>query len=43
MSNVNSRPEASRPLHSYKLKVQGTNIIGMLDSGAQINFVSQHI
>ena len=44
ISNVNSRPEASRPLHSYKLKVQGTNIIGiMLDSGAQINCVSQHI
>ena len=40
---VNSRPEDSRPLHSYKLKVQGTTIIGMLDSGAQINCVSQHI
>ena len=41
---VNSRPEASRPLHSYKIKVQGTTIIGMLDSGApQINRVSQHI
>ena len=32
---VNSRPEDARPLHSYKLKVQGTTIIGMLDSGAQ--------
>ena len=40
---VNSRPETSRPLHSYKLKVQGTTIIGMLDSGAQINCISQHI
>ena len=40
---VNSRPEDSRPLHSYKLKVQGTTIIGMLDSGAQINCVSQQI
>ena len=40
---VNTRPEDSRPLHSYKLKVQGTTIIGMLDSGAQINCVSQHI
>jgi hypothetical protein len=31
MSNVvNSRPEASRPLHLYKLSVQGTIIIGML-------------
>ena len=40
---VNTRPEDSRPLHSYLLKVQGTTIIGMLDSGAQINCVSQHI
>ena len=44
ISNVaNTRPETSRPLHSYLLKVQGTTIIGMLDSGAQINCVSQHI
>jgi hypothetical protein len=40
---VNSRPESTRPLHSYLIKVQGTTIIGMLDSGAQINCVSQHI
>ena len=40
---VNSRPESARPLHSYLIKVQGTTIIGMLDSGAQINCVSQHI
>jgi hypothetical protein len=44
LSNVvNSGPEDSRPLHSYKLKVQGTTIIGMLDSSAQINCLSQHI
>ena len=40
---VNTRPEDARPLHSYKIKVQGTTIIGMLDSGAQLNCVSQHI
>ena len=44
LSNVvNCRSETSRPLHLYKSKVQGTTIIGMLDSGAQINCVSQHI
>ena len=40
---MNSRPETSRPLHLYKLKVQRTTIIGMLDSDAQINCISQHI
>ena len=39
---VNSRPEDARPLHSYKLKVQGTTIIGMLDSGAQLNCLSAY-
>ena len=41
LSNVvNSRAETSRPLHLYKLKVQRTKIIGMLDSDAQINCIS---
>jgi hypothetical protein len=44
LSNVvNSRAETSRPLHLYKLKVQCTTKVGMLDSDTQINCVSQHI
>ena len=42
VNNVNSDFNP-RSLHTYALKVQGTKLIGMLDSGAQLNCISQQL
>jgi hypothetical protein len=42
ISNLNSDFNP-RNLHTYVLKVQGTKLVAMLDSGAQLNCISQQL